>query len=165
MELIARNFECFPVGLPANALLRPLIAGLKEVRFPVTVGERNSNQLAYHFDRPLKCRMLARGAVEATLDLPPETRAEYDFVLTLAGKQVVVEVEKSNWNKILYDFLKFHMYFRNGADFSILFLPKNWPHAHGEENAFDIGLNRYKQCLDFGFGTSDLFDRILIVGY
>jgi len=28
---------------------------------------------------------------------------------------VVAEVEKANWNKILYDFLKFHMYFQHGA--------------------------------------------------
>jgi hypothetical protein len=28
-----------------------------------------------------------------------------------------------------------------------------------------LGVKRYRQCLEFGFGNSRLFDRILLVGY
>ena len=44
-------------------------------------------------------------------------------------------------------------------------LPKNYPHRHGEWDLFATGVARYRQCLDFGFGTPETFDRILIVGY
>jgi len=165
MELIARNFECFPATSPACEVLRPVLRQCAEVKFPFRISERNSNQFTFDFDAHLKSRLIACGAVEADLALPREITKEYDFVFSVGDKKVVAEVEKANWNKILYDFLKFHMYFQHGADFAALFLPKNWPHAHGEENLFEIGSIRYQQCVQFGFGTRVLFDRIALVGY
>ncbi len=74
-------------------------------------------------------------------------------------------MEKANREKILYDILKCHMYLSGDAAFALLVLPKNYPHRHGEWDLFATGVARYRQCLDFGFGTPKTFDRILIVGY
>ncbi|MSP38818.1 MAG: hypothetical protein EXR70_10045 [Deltaproteobacteria bacterium] len=119
MELIACNFECFPIGSPADRLLGPLIAGLNEVRFPVTVGARNSHQLTYDFDPRLEARLLAQGTIQAEFKLPPHIKQKYDFAFSFGDKQVVVEVEKANWEKILRDLLKFHTYFQHGADLAL----------------------------------------------
>lgn len=108
---------------------------------------------------------MSEGALETSLGLPREIAKDFDFVFSFASKRVVVEVEKANREKILYDFLKFHMYLVHGADFALLFLPKNWAHTHGETDLFDCGVQRYSQCVEFGFGTPELFDRILLVGY
>lgn len=165
MELVARNFECFPADSPAERLLGPLIDSLDELCFPVTVGQRNSNQFHYGFDSQLEAGLLARGAMPARLKLPRTIKQKYDFAFSCDGKQVVVEVEKANWEKILRDLLKFHIYFQHGADFALLFLPKNYPHSHGEPDNFEAGRKLYTQCLASGFGQAATFDRILLVGY
>lgn len=165
MELIARNFELFPKNTTAYRELCPLLLACKEVRFPYSIGETNSNQFTFGFDDKLKTQLIACGAVETQLEMPAEIKKEYDFAFLFAGRLVVVEVEKANREKILYDYLKFHMYLKSGADFSILFLTKNYAHRLGEWDLFDWGVKRYRQCLEFGFGNSKLFDRILLVGY
>ena len=83
----------------------------------------------------------------------------------LDEKRVVVEVEKTNREKILYDLLKCHMYLNSGADVALLFLPKNYAHSGGVWNLFETGCERYKQCLRYDFGLTFYFKRILLVGY
>jgi hypothetical protein len=165
MELIARNFECFPGESFACQKLGTLIAQIGEVRFPVSVGERNSNQLTYDFDPCLQSRLLACGSIAARLDLPVRIKQKYDFAFTFSGSRVVVEVEKANWEKILRDLLKFHLYFQHGADLALLFLPKSYPHSNGESENFKAGKELYAQCLASGFGQPSKFERILLVGY
>jgi len=165
MELIARNFEFFPQDSAAYEVLRPILGGCKEVRFTYSIGERNNNQFTFEFDSKLKEKLLECGGQPAQLELPPEILKEYDFAFSFGGKLVVVEVEKANRDKILYDFLKFHMYLRHGADFALLFLPKNYSHRSGKWDLFDWGKTRYQQSRDFGFGSPSIFDRILVVGY
>jgi hypothetical protein len=143
MELIACNFEFFPQGSKVNEFLRPLLDGCVEIRFPYSIGERNSNQFTFDFDSRLKANLLASGGQLTQLTLPKSILKEYDFSFSFNGKVVVVEVEKANREKILYDFLKFHMYLRHGADFGLLFLPKNYPHSSGEWRLFDWGKTRY----------------------
>lgn len=165
MELIARHFRSYPPESLAFEHLEPLIRKIGEVRFPVSVGERNSNQLTYDFDSRLQSALLAQGAIHTELKLPALIGQKYDFAFTFGGKKVVVEVEKANWEKILRDLLKFHTYFKHGADFAILFLPRNYPHSHGEPDNFKAGQELYVQCLDNGFGQASIFNRILLVGY
>lgn len=100
MELIARNFESFPARSSAHRLFEPLIAGLCEVRFPVTVGQRNSHQITYSFDSPLEAALLAQGATRTELDLPRRINQRYDFAFLFGGKTAVVEVEKANWKTL-----------------------------------------------------------------
>ena len=165
MELIARNFFCYPETSLACQTLSPLLSQLGEVQFPYAIGERNSNQFKFNLDPCLKARLLERGAVDTKLVLPKEVKKEADFVFSFAGKKIVVEVEKSNREKILYDFMKFHIYFGSGADFAVLFLPRNWAHSSGETDLFVEGKKHYQHCLRFGFGTSESLERILLVGY
>jgi hypothetical protein len=165
MELIARNFLWYPETSLACQTLSPLLSQLGEVRFPYAIGERNSNQFTFNFDPYLKAALLARGSVETKLVLPKEVKKENDFVFFFAGKKIVVEVEKSNREKILYDFMKFHIYFGADADFALLFLPENWAHSSGETDLFAEGKHHYQHCLKFGFGTPESLGRILLVGY
>ena len=110
MELIACNFEFFPPGSKINEFLRPLLDACVEIRFPYSIGERNSNQFTLDFDSKLKANILASGSQLTQLTLPKAIQKELDFSFTFRGKVVVVEVEKANREKIPYDFLKFHMY-------------------------------------------------------
>jgi hypothetical protein len=165
MELVARHFECYPNNSQAHRKLGALIEQIGEVTFPVSVGDRNSNQLTYDFDNQLLVRLVACGVQEATLNLPSTTRFKCDFAFTYENSRVVVEVEKANWEKILRDLLKIHIYFQHGVNFGLLFLPKNYPHSHGEPDNFDTGRKLYLRCLDSGFGRPSIFKRILLVGY
>jgi len=165
MELIACNFEFFPQVSKVYEFLHPLLDGCVEIRFPYSIGKRNSNQFTFDFDSQLQANLLASGGQLIQLALPKTIRKKCDFSFSFGGKVVVVEVEKANREKILYDLLKFHMYLRHEADFGLLFLPKNYPHSNGEWKLFDWGKTRYQQSRDFGFGSSDILDRILIVGY
>ena len=67
MELIARNFECFPPTSSAYRELCPLLNQCEEVRFPYSIGESNSNQFTYDFDAHLKAKLLSCGASESKL--------------------------------------------------------------------------------------------------
>ena len=165
MDLIARRFEAYPATSSAFDALRPLLDRFDEVRFSGRIAETNSNQVTLDFDDRLRDVLCGLGATEAELSLPDGVAKEYDFAFDFAGHRVAVEVEKANREKILYDILKCHMYLSGDAAFALLVLPKNYPHRHGEWNPFATGVARYRQCLNFGFGTPETFDRILIVGY
>jgi hypothetical protein len=165
MKLIARNFDWYPRGSPAAIALSPTLKRCSEVRFPFRIGERNSNQFTFDFDTHLEAHVMRCGGESIKFSLPKSIKRAFDFVFTFKGKLVAAEVEKANKDKILYDFLKFHMYFRNKVDFGVLFLPKNWPHSNGEVNMFDNGIERYQRCVEFGLGARSGFDRILLVGY
>jgi hypothetical protein len=57
------------------------------------------------------------------------------------------------------------MYLHFGADFAIVALPKNYPHARGVWNLFDFGKQRLKECNTYGFGTAENLGRILLLGF
>ena len=164
MELIARRFEAFPATSSVFDTLRPLIERCDEARFSGRIDEKNNNQIALKFDDRLRDAFCAHDVTEMELSLPQGVAKEYDFAFDFAGHCVTIEEEKANREKILCDILKCCMYLRGDADFGLLGLPKNYPHRHGEWDQFAAGKVRYRQCLDFGFGTPDTFDRIPIVG-
>ena len=165
MELIACRFEAYPATSSAFGALRPLLDRCDEVRFSGRIGEKNNNQVTLDFDDRLRDTFCGHGATETELSLPDGVAKEYDFAFDFAGHRVAVEVEKANREKILYDILKCHMYLSGDAALALLVLPKNYPHRHGEWDLFATGVTRYRKCLDYGFGTPETFDRILIVGY
>jgi hypothetical protein len=57
------------------------------------------------------------------------------------------------------------MYLHAGADFAIVALPKNYSHTHGVWNLFNFGVQRFRECLNYGFGTADTLGRILLLGF
>jgi len=96
----------------------------------------------------------------------PDVAKEFDFAIRYKNANVVVEVEKANWEKVLYDFLKAHIYFASGADYVIIFVPKNYVHSGKSPTpSFQKARLRYDQCLSFGFGSPENLGRILLVGY
>jgi len=91
MELIACNFEFFPQGSKVTELLRPLLDGCVKIRFPYSIGERNSNQFTSHFDSKLQANLLASGGQLTQLSLPKAIFKECDFSFSFREKVVVVE--------------------------------------------------------------------------
>jgi len=165
MKLQARHFEVFSLNEALAAELRPLFVECEGMQFDCQVGQRNNNQITSAFDHALRDHLFSRGATPAAFTRPKGKGFKEDFAFTHNGRTFVVEAEKSNSDKILYDFLKFHFYLASGADAVLLLLPKNWPHVGGEADMFAIGKERLKHCQKAGFGSSMFFERVLIVGY
>ena len=165
MKLQARHFELFSLNPELVAELRPLFAHCGGMHFSYSIGQRNNNQITSEFDEALHAQLLTHGATDAKFTRPRNKGFLEDFSFAYQGRTFVVEAEKSNSDKILYDFLKFHCYLASGADAVLLLLPKNWPHVGGEVDMFDIGKERLKLCQDAGFGSPLFFERTLIVGY
>lgn len=105
------------------------------------------------------------GQKAVLLTLPDDVAKKADFVTSIAGQTVVFEIEKANWEKIFYDFLKFHIYFAAGAHSAVILAPCGWAHQSGEKDVFQIACDRYDQALKYGMGTKNQFDRILIAGF
>jgi hypothetical protein len=166
MKLLARNFECHPIGAPACALLAPLVKELGEVPFTGRVGEKNSGQCDSDLDDCLAGRFsMIKGVAKKEIGMP-KIQKKFDFSFAFKGRSVVVEVEKANWEKVLYDFLKAHMYFVSGADFVVVFVPKNYVHSgKSPMKSFDQACKRYDHCVEYGFGSRENLGRILLVGY
>lgn len=166
MELTAHEFICHPEGIPAHTRLSPLIAQIGTLDYSGTIGEKNSNQIDSDFDNQLaEWFRKMPGVRDAAFDMPGVTK-EFDFGFRYGNSSVVVEVEKANWEKVLYDFLKAHMYLAHGADFVLVFVPRHYVHAgKSPTRSFEKARRRYDQCLQYGFGSPEKFGRILLVSY
>ncbi len=154
------------MGTPAHTLLSPMVSQLGEVRFTGRVGAKNSGQCDFDLDDRLAEHIHGLAGVAGADLSMPGIQKRFDFAFTWSGKHVVVEVEKANWEKVLYDFLKAHIYFSRGADFVVVFVPKNYVHSgKSPTNTFRVARQRYDQCVEHGFGSREIFGRILLVGY
>ncbi len=165
MNLQARQFEVFSLNESLAAMVRSLFEGCEGMRFPYSVGTRNNNQITSDFDGALEERLREEGIERAIFERPKGKGYTEDFAFAFDGRTFVVEAEKSNSDKILYDFLKFHFYLDSGADAVILLLPKNWPHRSGEVDMFAQGCERLLHCHEIGFGSPAFFESTVIVGY
>lgn len=166
MELIARHFECHPTGTPAHALVSPLVSQLGEVPFTGRVGAKNSGQCDSDLDDRLAERFCGMTGVARAQMPTPGIEKKFDFAFHCERQAVVVEVEKANWEKVLYDFLKAHLYFAAGADFVVVFVPRNYVHSgKSPMKSFEKARQRYDQCVKYGFGSPENLGRILLVGY
>jgi len=163
----ADNFELYPKDGEAVRHLAPLFSGLSRIDFSFIVDDPtvNQGQMASSFDNALESALRAGGAIPFNLPLPPGVPQELDFAFAFGGRTVAVEIEKANREKILRDFLKCHIYLHTGAHFAIVALPRNYAHKHGVWNLFAFGMERYNECLTYGFGTADKLGRILLLGF
>jgi hypothetical protein len=163
----ATNFEVYPNEGVAFQHLFPLLRGLERVNFLFRIEDPtvNQGQMVSDFDEELEKILVAHGAKSIVFRLPLDIPQKLDFAFTFKRRSVVVEIEKTNREKILRDILKCHMYLRAGADFAIVGLPKNYPHKHGVWNLFDFGVDRFTECRTYGFGTEDKLGRILLLGF
>jgi len=163
----AGNFNMYPGDGEAYLHLAPLLDNIKRINFVLSVADPkvNQGQMVSTFDAELEKSIIALGASSINFKLPEPIPQELDFAFSFDGKKVAVEIEKANREKILRDFLKCHMYLHSGADFTLVVLLKNYPHKHGVWNLFEFGVQRYKECLAYGFGTPESLGRILILGF
>ena len=165
IKFIAKNFECYPKNNLAYNKLSSIIEKIKNIRYHVSIGDKNSNSFQSDFDERLLEKLIKLGGKTANIQIVDDLKKKYDFILDINGECVAAEVEKTNREKILYDLLKCHMYFKSGALFALLFLPRNYAHSKGIWNLFETGKDRYSQCLRYGFGSPSYFKKILLVGY
>jgi hypothetical protein len=163
----ATNFEFCDPENPAGKHLIPLFSKMERVDFHFHVANPsvNQGQMRADLDDALKISLLTAGANDCPFPLPREIAQELDFTFAFHGRTVAVEIEKANREKILRDLLKSHMYLNHGADFALIVLPRNYPHALGIWDLFSFGVARYRECLKYGLGTPESLGRVLLVGY
>ena len=163
----ATNFEIFPDNTEAFRYLFPLLKKLTLVDFTFRVEKPsvNQGQMVSDFDRKLEESFNTLGAQSYSLRLPKEVPQEYDFAFEYLGRKVAVEIEKSNREKILRDILKCHIYLHSGVDYTLVGLPRNYAHSVGIWDLYDFGVQRLKECMNYGFGTPDKLGRILLLGF
>lgn len=163
----ATAFELYPKEGEAFQHLAPLLSQLERVNFTLRVKDPavNQGQMTSDFDEMLEVALLGFGARRLKLRLPSDVPQDLDFAFVFEGRQVAVEIEKTNQEKILRDILKCHIYLHAGADFAVLGLPRNYPHKHSVWNLFKFGCDRFSECKRYGFGTGDKLGSILLLGY
>ena len=163
----ASRFELHPNEGKAFSHLSPILENLEQVDFSFKVVDSavNQGQMASDFDLALENKLLDLGTSTLEFALPAPIPQELDFAFTFNDRKVAVEIEKTNREKILRDFLKCHMYFHAGADFALVVLPRNYAHKIGVWDLFEFGVQRFQECRHYGFGTDDKLDRILLLGY
>lgn len=163
----AAGFEFCPHEGEAFQCLAPLFTEVERIDFQFHVADPSANQgqMTADFDERLESGLHAAGAERFHLKLHRDIPQELDFAFSYHGKTVAVEIEKANREKILRDLLKCHMYLHSGADYSLIVLPRNYPHTHGIWDLFRFGEERYTECLKYGMSTRESLGRILLVGY
>jgi len=147
---------------------KQLVSSLSEIRglsysFDCR-GPSNSYQLNSTFDAALNERLLAIGGRNFRFQPKCSRKIDFDFAVELNGDRCVFEVEKANKEKILYDFLKMHVYLDSDVTAAVLIAPINWPHGGGVENLFSLAKERFELCRNFGMIDPTKCERMLIVG-
>jgi hypothetical protein len=163
----ARNFELYPKNGAAFQHLSPLLSRLSRVEFEFRIVDPSANQgqLTSDFDDAFEKAVLRLGVSILNLKLPTTIRRQLDFAFSSNGHRVAVEIEKTNREKILRDILKSHIYLYSGVDFSLIVLPKNYPHKLGIWDLYHFGAQQLHDCITYGFGTADKLERILLMGF
>jgi hypothetical protein len=149
----------------SNSGLLAILRRLKGLEYTFECrGPRNSYQLNSSFDESMRQRLLASGGREFSFKPACPTSIDFDFALDLQGHRVVFEIEKTNKEKLLYDFLKMHMYLHSDIAAAVLVAPINWSHSGGVEDLFSLAQERFDLCNAYGMADASKTQRMLIVG-
>jgi hypothetical protein len=164
---LARDFVFFPEEGKAFSSLSPFLGRLPQIAFDFRIVDpmKNQGQLTSTFDNAFRDAVNQLGASVSELRMPSVIQQRHDFQFATNNKSIAVEIEKTNREKILRDILKCHIYLRFGFDFCLLVLPKNYPHKHSVWDLFDFGVQRLKECMEYGFGVQANLERILLIGF
>jgi hypothetical protein len=130
----------------------------------VCSGASNSYQLKSTLDLAIQQTMISKGATRFTFQPACSVRIDSDFALSIGREKVVFEVEKANREKLLYDFLKMHIYLRSGATAAVLIAPTNWAHSSGVQDHFDLAQKRFDLCKEFGMMDRTQSENMMIMG-
>jgi len=161
------DIELYPTDGPAYENLKKILVGTDGFDFEFKVANPNVNQgqMTSDFDNQLEDAILSQGASPHVFDMSADIPQQLDFAFRYDDNIVAVEVEKTNREKILRDILKAHIYLYYGATFSLLALPKNYPHSNGIWNLYEFGKQRFRECQTYGFGTKERLGRIILLGF
>ena len=167
IQAYCSSIELYPTDNLAYESLNKILLGIDRFDFVCYIHDPNINQgqMTSDLDERLEQAVLSQGAASHRLDLPPEIPQQLDFAFRYNDSVVAVEVERTNREKILRDILKAHMYLNSGADYALLALPKNYSHRHGVWNLYEFGVQRFRECRTYGFGTEERLGRILLLGF
>ncbi|MHB1151791.1 MAG: hypothetical protein ACYCWE_05820 [Eubacteriales bacterium] len=126
---------------------------------------KNSYQLDSSLDNDIRNKLMKAGGKVFAPNLSQcPVNVTYDFALNISGNNTVFEIEKANKEKILYDFLKAHIYMEYNTDCVVIISPKNWVHKLGVNNLYKDAKERLDLCYKYKMGNERL-KNILIVGY
>jgi len=167
IKAYCRGLELYPTDSLAHENLKGILSDIDGFDFVFRIDDPNVNQgqMRSDFDEKFKQAILSQGASSHSFDLPSNIPQQLDFAFRYKDNIVAVEVEKTNREKILRDILKAHIYLHYGADYALLALPKNYPHSHGIWNLYEFGVQRFQECLTYGFGTEERMGRIILLGF
>jgi hypothetical protein len=154
----------------SSAYASDVCRALADTIFPfefqmVCKSAKNSYQLSSLFDDALVAKAMSTEIPNGRLQLPNDIAKEYDAVLKTKFGPVVVEVEKANWEKFLYDLLKAHIYLNHGAEYCCIILPENWAHQHGVINVFQESSKRLDLARKYHCGDQRVLDRVFLIGF
>jgi hypothetical protein len=128
-------------------------------------GSKNNYQLISDFDSVVEHKLIEFGGRRFSLSPSCSANIDFDFALQLGTIKCVFEMEKTNKEKLLYDFLKMHVYLDSGADVAILLVPVNWAHSSGVIDLFSVAANRFSLCRQYGMLNKEKAHRMLLLGF
>ncbi|WP_028550021.1 hypothetical protein [Paenibacillus sp. UNC451MF] len=123
----------------------------------------NNYQRVSNLDEVLKEKLGSRQTLSP--NIPAKLGIDYDIVTTINNSRTIIEIEKANKEKILYDLLKAHVYLNENKDIFILIVPKEWIHSKGKEFLFQLAIERFEMCIEYGMCNKDVMSRTIIMGY
>jgi hypothetical protein len=141
------------------------LRGLAKLEYSLQCsGPANSYQLNSTFDAALKSHLVAAGGQEFGFKPTCRVAIDCDFALAFGQAKVVFEIEKANKEKLLYDFLKMHVYLDAEISAAVLIAPVNWAHTRGAVDLFSVAQQRFDLCRAHGMADASKVTRMLIVG-
>jgi hypothetical protein len=166
-DLFLKGIDFFEIETGRNQELIKQLSGMEGLAFKLTCSSpRNSYQKDSSLDSDIKKYLLDNGNKLINPNFPQcPINIAYDFALRIGDKNVVFEIEKANKEKILYDYLKAHIYMDYGIDNVVIIAPKNWVHAHGTYDLFKVAKERISLCYQYQMGNEKKLKKILIVGF
>lgn len=136
------------------------------LRFQMTCPASSNNyQLNSNFDESVIGNAITAGFQECQINLPKALGKNFDAAFSTPYGKIVFEIEKSNWEKFLYDVLKAHIYLSHGADFCCIILPQNWAHSSNVKNVYEESRKRLNLACEYKCLNPEIQERIFLIGF
>lgn len=149
-----------------KASLISAVSALFPFNFSLTCHSLSNNyQLVSDFDAAFGRAAQAAGWHPATLTTPDEFSRDHDGFFQHGDLRIAVEIEKTNWEKFLYDLLKCHVYVSSGANGCLILLPVNWPHSSGSKDIYHDCIPRLRIASEYDAIRTDVLESLVVVGF
>lgn len=166
-DLSIKDIEAFELEKGVNQQIVNLALALENLTYKLICNSpRNSYQKESTLDTNIRnyLQSFGNGIINPKIDHCP-INITYDFALRIGNSNVVFEIEKANKEKILYDFLKAHIYLDSNIDKFVIIAPKNWMHSLGYYDLFKTAKERLQLCYKYRMGDKMKLKNILVIGF